>query len=190
MQTKVQMCLTDINLSNQETRTFSSQIYPFELDQQQDQKSHLELLNIEMKTQIDKEFEDKIKDPNALLPTDLESIELNDRVQEYSHQRSKPAQAQRNLGTRGMETMTLQKDDKIKVSTHLKTSDFGTSKIGENFHGHTELSNPKSKGTSNLKATNTDVIEKKMEKFVDSLKNENRHLVMTESENKLMKSGR
>lgn len=187
MQTKVQSCTTDATLEHQETKEFESQIYPFELDQEmrQHQKTPLELLNLEMKTQIDKEFSDKLKDPNSLLPTDFDSIKMNKDPQ-YISSREKEKNAGRHvLGTRGMDTINFQKDDRLKGSTRMKTGEFATSKIDGLQGGHTETSHTKSKNVSNM---NTQILDNKLVEFKKSLENENRHLIMTENENKLIKS--
>lgn len=187
MQTKVQSCATDINIQHQETKSFECQAYAFEIDEEikQMQKTPLELLNLEMWGQITKEFDEKTKDPNSLLPTDLESIKMNKDPQ-YIHHREKEQPATRHLGTRGMDTMNFQKDDRPKVSTRMRTGEFATSKIGDGAIGHTENSN-KSKNVSNV---NTQVIDHKLDEFMESLKGDNRHLVMSENENKLMQSGK
>ena len=185
MQMKVVGCLTDINLGNPENRGASTQVYPFEIDEERkkEQLTPLQMLNAEMKSVIEKEFDERLRDPNGLLPTDLDSIKMNKDVQ-YYHQRDRDGPQTRNLvATRAVETGALNKEMNPKM-TMRKTGDIHTSKIGETNAAHTENSSK-----SKVAVQNNATIQEKIHSFKMSLENENKHLVLTENENRLNQSG-
>lgn len=184
---KYAACLTDINSTNLETRATETQVYPFEIDEEieKEQMTPLQLLNLEMKSIIEKEFEERLRDPTGLLPTDLESIKINKDVQVFNA-REKDAPQTRNIGaTRMGDTVNSHtKDERTRPAVKKYGAETGTMKVGDGYHGQTE----NTMTTKNKTAQNNALIQEKIQNFQISLENENKHLILTENENKLFKS--
>ena len=176
--------MTVISMHNEGTKASHTQVYPFEVDREMrsDEKSPVELLNLEMKNIIEKEFEQKLKDPFGLIPTDLQSIRLNGDVQFVDQKREQAG----IKGTSRADGTT--RDAGMKATMNLRAGDT-THKVSD-LHGGVTESNRSRNLThhSNHQQKAPAVLEEKLKDFKTSLDGENKHLVLTEEEYKLYSS--
>lgn len=180
MPLKEKVTMTEINFANPGLRASGTQVYPYDIDKEvnSEQKTALEVLSIEMKAQIEHELQDKLRDPFALIPTDLRSIEMNGEVQKY-HQIKEAAKG-------AVKNIDKDNDRNPKqLTNYLKAGDT-TAKVSELQGGQTETM----KGYSKSQHNQTSVINQKLNDFKNSLENENKHLILTEEENNMYTSGR
>ena len=171
--------LTPVSLLNEGTKASHSQAYPFEIDRESlhDEKSAVEVLKMEMKAAVDKEFEQKLRDPYGLVPTDLKCILVSDRG------RPKPEVVVVGKPTRG--AREAREDRDLKVSTHIRGTEMGQT---ESIRSRNiRAGNQGSRNKSNTQDTD-DTLKRLNKEFKSSLEGENEHLIMTEEELKLVNS--
>jgi len=183
MPLKSKQVMTEIYTRNEETKTFMTEVQPYDITREMavEEKKPLDILSNDMKTTIDREFEDKMKDPRGLLPTDLKSIELNNKPQPYHKPEGKERGGNRAALTGGQTELLNPSDTRMKATMNLRGGE--TTAHIDGLHGGYTESN-KSKPLP----VNTAVIAEKVKEFKDSLEHENKHLVMTEEEYRLENS--
>ena len=184
MPPKVKSFQTEISSKNEDKKPASTEVYPYEISREMaiDEKKPLDIMVSDMKSAIEKEFDEKMKDPRGMLPVDLKSIELNSKPQ-YYFKKQEGGRAGKNP------TATQLTDNPNNTINYDKMKQTYNLKGGETTAHIDNLNNPHSESIkSKPHQSNTAVLTEKMNEFKESLEHENKYLIMTEEDYRLANS--